>query len=60
MQGIAKMYGFDKKDFEFVDYDKAKDFTGKIRRDGKCYAVIFVHALIKQQIWQDIQVLQRK
>lgn len=41
MQGIAKMYGFDKKDFEFVDYDKAKDFTGKICKDGKCRAVIF-------------------
>lgn len=41
MQGIAKMYGFDKKDFEFVDYDKAKDFTGRIRKDGKYRAVIF-------------------
>lgn len=41
MQGIAKMYGFDKKDFEFVDYDKAKDFTDRIRKDGKYRAVIF-------------------
>ena len=41
MQGIAKLYGFDKKDFEFVDYDKAKDFTDRIRKDGKYRAVIF-------------------
>lgn len=41
MQGIAKMYGFDKKDFEFVDYDKAKDFTDRIRKDGKYRAVVF-------------------
>ena len=41
MQGIVKMYGFDKKDFEFVDYDKAKDFTDRIHKDGKYRAVIF-------------------
>lgn len=41
MQGIAKMYGFDKKDFEFLDYNKAKDFTDRIRKDGKCRAIIF-------------------
>lgn len=41
MQGIAKLYGFDKKDFEFVDYDKAKDFTDRIRMGGKYRAVIF-------------------
>jgi len=41
MQGIAKTYGFEKKDFEFVDYAKAKDYTDRIRRDGKYSAVIF-------------------
>ena len=41
MQGIAKGYGFDKRDFEFVTYDKAKGFTDRIRRDGKYCAVIF-------------------
>jgi len=41
MQGIAKTYGFEKKDFEFVDYDKAKEYTDRIRRDGKYSAVIF-------------------
>lgn len=41
MQGIAKIYGFDKKDFEFVDYDKAKNFTDRICKDGKYRAVIF-------------------
>lgn len=40
MQGIAKGYGFCKKDFEFVDTDKAKDFMDRIRRDGKYAAVI--------------------
>jgi len=41
MQGIAKTYGFEKKDLEFVDYDKAKDYTDRIRKDGKYSAVIF-------------------
>ena len=41
MQGIAKSFGFEKKDFEFVAYDKAKNFTDRIRRDGKYCAVIF-------------------
>ena len=41
MQGIAKNYGFDKKDLEFVDYDKAKDFTDRIRKEGKYRAIIF-------------------
>ncbi len=41
MNGIAKTYGFDKKDFEFVDYDKAKSFTERIKREGRYSAVIF-------------------
>lgn len=41
MQGIAKLYGFSKKDFEFVNYEKAKDFTERIRRDGRYRAVIY-------------------
>lgn len=41
MQGIAKMYGFYKKDFDYVDFDKAKDFTDRIRKDGKYRAVIY-------------------
>ena len=41
MQGIAKDYGFDKKDFEFVDYDKAKDYIERVCRNGKFKAVIF-------------------
>lgn len=41
MQGIAKTYGFEKKDFEFVDYDKAKDYTERIRTNGKYRAIIF-------------------
>ena len=40
MQGIAKTYGFVKQDFEFVDYDKAKGYTDRIRKDGKYSAVI--------------------
>lgn len=41
MHGIAKTYGFEKRDFEFVEYDKAKDYTDRIRRDGRYSAVIF-------------------
>ncbi len=41
MNGIAKSMGFEKKDFEFVDYDKAKDYAERIRKNGKYYAVIF-------------------
>ena len=41
MQGIAKTYGFEKKDFEFIEYGKAKDFTDRIRMNGKYSAVIF-------------------
>lgn len=41
MQGIAKGYGFSKTDFEFVEYDKSKSFTDRIRKDGKYVAVIF-------------------
>jgi len=40
MQGIAKTYGFEKKDLEFVEYDKAKDFTDRIRRDGRYSGII--------------------
>ena len=40
MHGIAKKIGFEKGDFDFVDYDKAKDFTDRIRRNGKYSAVI--------------------
>ncbi len=41
MNGIAKTMGFEKNDFEYVDYDKAKDFTERIRKSGKYSAVIF-------------------
>lgn len=41
MHGIAKTMGFEKKDLEFVDYDKAKDYTERIRKGGKYSAVIF-------------------
>lgn len=41
MQGIAKLYGFDKKDFDYVAYDKAKDFMERIRRNGKYKAIIY-------------------
>lgn len=41
MQGIAKSYGFEKNDFEFIDFDKAKGFTDRIRRDGKYSAIIY-------------------
>lgn len=41
MQGIAKTFGFEKKDLEFADYNKAKDYTDRIRRGGKYSAVIF-------------------
>ncbi len=40
MYGIAKIFGFEKRDFEFVDYEKAKDFTDRIRRDGRYSAII--------------------
>lgn len=40
MNGIAKTMGFEKKDFDYVDYDKAKDYTDRIRRGGKYSAVI--------------------
>ena len=40
MQGIAKDVGFEKQDFEFVDYDKAKSFTERIRTEGKYRAII--------------------
>ncbi len=41
MNGIAKTMGFEKNDFEYVDYDKAKDFTERIRKSGRYSAVIF-------------------
>lgn len=41
MQGIAKELGFEKKDFELVEYDKANDFADRIRRNGKYGAIIF-------------------
>ena len=40
MQGIAKDFGFNKRDFEFVDYDKAKDYANRVCRNGKFKAVI--------------------
>ena len=40
MQGIAKTYGFAKNDFEFVDYDKAKGYTDRIKREGQYSAII--------------------
>ncbi len=40
MHGIGRTLGFEKKDFEFIDYDKAKDYTDRIRRDGRYSAVI--------------------
>ena len=40
MHGIAKQMGFEKGDFEFVDYDKAKDFADRIRKNGRYSAVI--------------------
>ncbi len=40
MMGIAKNIGFEKRDIEFVDYDKSKSFADRIRRDGKYVAVI--------------------
>ena len=39
--GIAKTMGFEKRDFELIDYDKAKSYTERIRKDGKYSAVIF-------------------
>lgn len=39
--GIAKTMGFEKKDFELIDYDKAKSYTERIRKNGKYSAVIF-------------------
>lgn len=41
MLGIAKSYGLAKSDLEFIEYDKAKTYTDRIRRDGKYSAVIF-------------------
>ena len=40
MHGIAKKLGFEKGDFDFVDYDKAKDFGDRIRKNGRYSAVI--------------------
>ena len=40
MQGIGRTMGFEKKDFEFVDYDKTKDYMDRVRRDGRFSAVI--------------------
>jgi hypothetical protein len=41
IRGIAKTYGFEKKDFEFVAYDRIKDYADRIRKGGRYYAVIF-------------------
>ena len=41
MYGIAKAYGFVKKDFEYLDYDKVKGYMERICRNGKYRAVIF-------------------
>ena len=41
MHGIAKTMGFEKNDLDFVEYDKAKDFTERIRRDGRYIAIIY-------------------
>lgn len=41
MHGIAKDFGFSKKDLEFMDYDKAKSQFGSIRGNGKYRAIIF-------------------
>ncbi len=41
MHGIAKTMGFEKKDFEFVEYDKTKDFADRIRKNGRYSAIIF-------------------
>ena len=41
MCGIAKSMGFEKQDIELIDYEKAKNYTARIRRDGKYRAVIF-------------------
>ncbi len=40
MSGIAKTMGFEKKDFEFIDYDKVKGYTERIISNGKFCAVI--------------------
>ena len=40
IHGIAKRMGFEKGDFDFIDYDKAKNYADRIRRDGKYSAVI--------------------
>lgn len=40
MQGIAKTYGFEKQDFDFIDYDEIKTFADRIRRGGRYQAVI--------------------
>jgi hypothetical protein len=41
IRGIAKTYGFEKRDFEFVAYDKVKDYTDRVRKGGRYCAVIF-------------------
>ncbi|MBQ9304302.1 hypothetical protein [Butyrivibrio sp.] len=41
MHGIAKTFGFDKKDFDFVDYDKVKGYSDRIKKDGRYQAIIF-------------------
>lgn len=41
MLGIAKNLGFEKKDFDFKDYDQTQRFTDRIRRDGRYKAIIW-------------------
>ena len=42
MNGIAKLYGFQKKDFEYEnDYTKIKNFTGRMSNGERYSAVIF-------------------
>lgn len=41
MYGIAKTYGFVKKDFEYLDYDKVKGYMERVCRNGKYRAVLF-------------------
>ncbi len=42
MNGIAKLYGFHKKDFEYeTDYTKVVNFSGRINNSARYVAIIF-------------------